>query len=112
MARQPQPARPGEACNAPSQPVWGEAEVPLPQGDDKSHIVCAGELLQHEGVGRKEEEEAASEEGAEQHRPNPGSDQRRWGAHPCQVEGVQACSKHHERVNERVPGAAQRDLLR
>ena len=34
-----------QACNAPSQPVWGEAEVLLPQGDDKSHIVCAGELL-------------------------------------------------------------------
>ena len=76
MARQPQPARPREACNAPSQPVWGEAEVLLPQTDDKSHIVCAGELLQQEGVGREEEEEVVGEAGAEQHRPNPGSDQR------------------------------------
>ena len=76
VARQPQPARPGEACNAPSQPVWGEAEVPLPESDDKSHIVYAGELLQHEELGREEEEEAAGEAGAEQHRPNPGSDQR------------------------------------
>ena len=50
--------------------------------------------------------------GAEQHRPNPGFDQHRWGAHPRQVEGVQARSKHHERVNERAPGAAWRDLLR
>ena len=112
MAWQPQPARPREACNAPSQLVWEEAEVPLPQGDDKSHIVCAGELLQHEGVDREEEEEAAGEAGAQQHRPNPGSDQRRWGAHPHQVEGVQARSKHHERVNERAPRAARRDLLR
>ena len=45
MARQPQPAGLGEACEAPSQPVWGEAEVPLPQGDDKIDIVYAGELL-------------------------------------------------------------------
>ena len=67
VAQQPQPARPGKACNAPSQPVWGEAEVPLSQGDDKSHIVCAGELLQHEGVGREEEEEAVGEAGAQQH---------------------------------------------
>ena len=65
MARQPQLARPGEACNAPSQPVWGEAEVPLPEGDDKSDIVCAGELLQHKGMGREEEEEAAGEAGAQ-----------------------------------------------
>ena len=109
MARQPQPARPGEACNAPSQPVWEEAKVPLPEGDD---IICARELLQHEGMGREEEEEAAGEAGAQQHRSNPGSDQHRWGAHPRQVEGVQARSKHHERVNERIPGAARRDLLR
>ena len=94
-----------------SQPVWGEAEVPLPKGDDKSDIVYAGELLQHKGMGREEEEEAAGEAGAEQHRPNLGSDQRRWGAHPRQVEGVQARSKHHERFNERAPGAARRDLL-
>ena len=112
MARQPQLVGPQEACNAPSQPVWGEAEVPLPQGDDKSHIVCAGELLQHKGVGREEEEEAAGEAGAKQRRPNPGFDQRRRGAHPCQVKGVQAHSKHHERVNERAPRAAWRDLLR
>ena len=112
MARQPQPARPGEACNAPSQPIWGEAKVPLPEGDDKSHIVCVGEVLQHEGMGREEEEEVAGEAGAKQHRPNPGSDQRRRGAHPRQVEGVQVHSKHHERVNERAPGAARRDLLR
>ena len=76
MARQPQPARPGEACEAPSQPVWGEAEVSLPEGDNKSNIICAGELLQHEGMGREEEKEAAGEAGAEQRRPNPGSDQR------------------------------------
>ena len=112
MTQEPELAGPGGACNAPSQPVWEEAEFPLPEGDDKSHIVCAGELLQHKGMGREEEEEAAGEVGAEQHRPNPGSDQHRWGGHPRQVEGVQAHSKHHERVNERAPGAARRDLLR
>ena len=112
MARRPQRAGPGEACKAPSQPVWGEAEVPLPKGDDKSNIVCAGELLQLEGMGREEEEEAASEAGAQQHRPNPGSDQHRWGAYPRKVEGVQARSKHHERVNERALGAVRRDLNR
>ena len=57
-------------------------KFPYPKGDDKSHIVSVGELLQHKGVGREEEEEAAGEAGAEQHRTNPGSDQRRWGAHP------------------------------
>ena len=51
-------------------------------------------------MGREEEEEAAGEAGAQQHRSNPGSDQRRWGAHPRQVEGVQACSKHHKRFND------------
>ena len=112
MAQQPQLAGPREACNAPSQLVWGEAEVPLPKGDNKSHIVCVGELLQHEGMAREEEEEAAGEAGAKQRRPNPRSDQRRRGAHPRQVEGVQARSKHHEHVNERAPGAARRDLLR
>ena len=112
MAQQPQPAGPGEACEAPSQPVWREAKVPLPQGDNKIDIVCAGELLQHEGLGREKEEEAASEAGAQQHRPNPGSDQRRWEVHPREVEGVQARSKHHERVNERAPRVARRDLLR
>ena len=109
-ARQPQLVGPGEACKAPSQPVRGEAEVPLPKGDNQIDIICAGELLQHEGMGREKEEEAAGEVGPQQHRPNAGSDQRRWGAHPR--EGVQACSKHHERVNERAPGAARRDLLR
>ena len=94
MAWQPQPARPGEACNTPSQPVWGEAEVLLPQGDDQIDIICARELLQHKGMGREEEEEATGEAGAEQRRSNPGCDQRQWGAHPRQVEGVQACSKH------------------
>ena len=39
MARQPQLVGPGEACKAPSQLVWGEAEVPLPQGDNKIDIV-------------------------------------------------------------------------
>ena len=78
MAQQPQRARPGEACNAPSQPVWGKAKVPLPEGDNQIDIICAGELLQHEGMGREKEEEAASEAGAEQRRPNPGSDQCRW----------------------------------
>ena len=63
-------------------------------------------------MGREEEEEVAGEAGAEQRRPNPGSDQRRWGAHPRQVEGVQARLKHHEGINERAPGAARRDLLR
>ena len=111
VARQPQPARPREACEAPSQPVWGEAEVSLLEGDDKSDIVYAGELLQHEGMGREEEEEAAGESGAEQRQPNLGSDQRRWGAHPRQVEGVQAYSKHHEGINERAPVATRRDLL-
>ena len=112
MARQPQLAGLGEACNAPSQPVWGEVEVPLPEGDDKSHIVYGGELLQQEGMGREEEEEVAGEAGAQQHRPNLGSDQRRWGGHPRQVEGVQARSKHHERVNERAPAPERPTLLR
>ena len=112
MARQPKPAGPGKACKAPSQPVWGEAKVPLPEGDDKIDIVCAGELLQHEGLDREKEEEAAGETGVQQHRPIPGSDQRQQGAHPRQVEGVQTCSKHHKRVNEPAPRAARRDLLR
>ena len=112
MAQQPKPARPREACKAPSQLVWREAKVPLPQSDDKINIVCVGELLQHEGLGREKEEEAAGEVRAQQHRPNPGSDQRRWGAHPLEVKDVQARLKHHERVNERAPRAAQRDLLR
>ena len=112
MARQPQLARPREACKTPSQPVWVEAEVPLPEGDNQIDIVSAGELLQHKGLGGEEEEEVAGEAGAEQHRPKLGSDQCRWGAHPRQVEGVQALSKHHERVHERAPGAARRDLLR
>ena len=111
MAQQPQLVGPGEACKAPSQPIQGEAEVPLPKGDNQIDIIYAGELLQHEGMGREKEEEAAGEAGAQQHRPNVGSDQRRWGAHPHEVEGVQALSKHHERVNERAPGAARRDLL-
>ena len=111
MARQPQPAGLGEACEAPSQPVWGKAKVPLPQGDDKIDIVCARELLQHEGLGREKEEEAAGEAEAEQHRPNLGFDQRRWGVHPRQVEGVQVRLKHHERVNERAPRVARRDVL-
>ena len=67
MARQPQLAGSGEACKAPSQLDWGEAEVSLPQGDDKIDIVCARELLQHEGLGREKEEEAAGEAGAQQH---------------------------------------------
>ena len=77
VARQPQPTRPGEACEASSKPIWGEAKVPLPEGDDKIDIVYAGELLQHEGLGRKEEEEVAGEARAQQHRSNPGSDQHR-----------------------------------
>ena len=111
MAQQPQLARPREACKAPSQLVWGEAEVPLPEGDNQIDIVSAGELLQHKGLGREEEEEAAGEAGAQQHRPKLGSDQCRWGAHPRQVEGVQTRSKHHKRVHERALGAARRDLL-
>ena len=87
-------------------------KVPLSQGDDKIDIVCAGELLQHEGLGREEEEEAAGEAGAQQHRPNPRLYQCRWRAHPCEVEGVQTCLKNHKRVNERVSRAARRDLLR
>ena len=67
MARQPQLVGPGEACNAPSEPVRREAKVPLPEGDNKSHIVCAGELLQHKGMDREEEEEAVGEVGAQQH---------------------------------------------
>ena len=59
MARQPQLAGPGEACKAPSQLVWGEAEVPLPKGDNRIDIICAEELLQHGGMGREKEEEAA-----------------------------------------------------
>ena len=112
MAWQPKPAGPGEACKAPSQSIWGEAKVPLPQGDDKIDIVCAEELLQHKGLGREKEEEAVGEAGAEQHRSNFGFDQCQWGAHPREVEGVQAHSKHHERVNERAPRAVRRDLLR
>ena len=105
MAQQPQPQGPGEACQAPFQPVWGEEEVPLSQGDDQIDIVCAGELLQHEGVGREEEEEAVGEVGPTQHQPKLESYQRQRGAHPREVEVVQRRSKHHERLNERTPGA-------
>ena len=111
MVQHPQPVGPGEACKAPSQPVWEEAKVPLPQGDDKIDIVYAGELLQHEGLGREKEEEAVGGAGAQQHQPNPRSDQRLWGAHPREVEGIQARSKHHEHINEHAPRAARRDLL-
>ena len=74
MDRQPQLTRLGEACKAPSQLVWGEAEVPLPKGDNQIDIIYAGELLQHEGMDREKEEEAAGEARAQQHRPNLGSD--------------------------------------
>ena len=62
-------------------------------------------------MGGEEEEEAADEAGALQHRSKLGSYQCRGGAHLREVEGIQRCSKHHERLNERTPGAAQRDLL-
>ena len=105
MAREPQLEGPGEACEAPSQPVWGEEEVLVPEGNDQVDIVCAGELLQHEGVDGEEEAEADGEAGAQQHRPMPGSYQRQGRAHPQEVEGVQRRSKHHERLNERTLGA-------
>ena len=66
MARQPQPIGSRDACEAPSQPVYEGAEVPLPQGDDKIDIVCARELLQHERVDREKEAEAAGKAGAPQ----------------------------------------------
>ena len=66
MARQPKLAGPGEAYNTPSQLVWEEAEVPLLEGDNQIDIICARELLQHEGMDREKEEEAAGEAGAEQ----------------------------------------------
>ena len=56
--------------------------------------------------------EAAGEAGAPQHRPKLGSHQRQGGAHPREVEGVQRHSKRHERLNERAPRAARKDLLR
>ena len=67
MVWQPQSMGPREACQAPTELVWGEAEVPLPQGDNKINILCAGELLQHEGAGREKEAEATGEAGAIQH---------------------------------------------
>ena len=111
MAGQPQPAGRGEARKAPTEPVWREAEVPLSKGDDQIDIVCVGELLQHEGVSREKEAEATGKAGAPQHRPKLGSHKRGWGAHPREVEGIQMRSKHQERINERAPRAAQRDLL-
>ena len=67
MARQPQPTGPGEACQVPTQLVWEEAEVLLPQGDNQINTVCARELLQHEGVGREKEAEVVGKAGAPQH---------------------------------------------
>ena len=82
------PTGPGEARQAPTEPVWGEAEVPLPKGDDQINIVCAGELLQYERVVREKEVEAAGEAGAPQYRPKLRSHKCQWGVHPREVEGV------------------------
>ena len=90
--------------------VEGETKVPLPESDDQVHFFCARELLQHEGLGR--EEEAASEEGAEQHRSILGSHQCGGGAHRRKLEGVQGLLKHHECANERTSRAARRIVLR
>ena len=58
-----------------------------------------------------EEEEAAYQERAEQHRADLGADQCRGGADSQEMKGVQGLLLHHQCVDERPPRAPRGAIL-